>query len=178
MASGMRFWDFISEELPALCRSWFPISNCREDTFAAGLSMGGYGAFRLGLTHPDRYAAVASLSGALDVARIAHEHARGEERAHKMGAIFTTGEPIAGTDSDLMHLVSKMSDSDREALKLYQCCGTEDFLYEDNQRFLKHAQEREMDLTYEEESGTHDWGYWDHKIQRVLEWLPINTGSK
>src|SRR5678815_1741952 len=47
MASGPRYWTFLSEELPALCRQWFPLSDDREDNFAAGLSMGGYGALRL-----------------------------------------------------------------------------------------------------------------------------------
>ncbi len=38
---GMRYWTFISEELPAVCREFFPrMSAKREDTLAAGLSMG------------------------------------------------------------------------------------------------------------------------------------------
>ena len=31
------------------------------------------------------------------------------------------------------------------------------------------------DLTYFEEPGTHEWGFWDRNIQRVLKWLPIQT---
>lgn len=46
MDKGYRYWTFISEELPALARSFFPLSDKREDNFAAGLSMGGYGAFK------------------------------------------------------------------------------------------------------------------------------------
>lgn len=49
MDAGYKYWTFISEELPALARSFFPLSEEREDTFIAGLSMGGYGAFKLGL---------------------------------------------------------------------------------------------------------------------------------
>ena len=48
-------------------RGWFPVSRMRRDTFVAGLSMGGYGAFKLAMRHPERYAAAASLSGALDM---------------------------------------------------------------------------------------------------------------
>ena len=44
-----------------------PRLAAREDTFVAGLSMGGYGALKHAFTQPDRYAAVATLSG---VARI------------------------------------------------------------------------------------------------------------
>ncbi|MEZ4770034.1 MAG: alpha/beta hydrolase-fold protein [Caldilineales bacterium] len=69
-AAGTRIWHrvrhtFVADELPALVKGMFPISSRRKDTFVAGLSMGGYGAFKLALAHPERYAAAASLSGAL-----------------------------------------------------------------------------------------------------------------
>lgn len=53
MEYGGKYWTFISEELPALARSFFPLSHEREDNFVAGLSMGGYGAFKLALRRPD-----------------------------------------------------------------------------------------------------------------------------
>src|SRR5437868_6066068 len=60
MASGARYWTFVSEELPAILRHFFPLSEKRADNFVAGLSMGGYGAMRLALAHPERFAAAAS----------------------------------------------------------------------------------------------------------------------
>ncbi len=62
---GEKFWTFVSEELPAVVQSFFRVSSAPQDTYVAGLSMGGYGAFKLALRHPDRFAAAASLSGAL-----------------------------------------------------------------------------------------------------------------
>ena len=51
---GMPYWTFIAEELPRICREFFPrLSGRREDTLAAGLSMGGYGAWKLGLGASD-----------------------------------------------------------------------------------------------------------------------------
>ena len=70
-AYGAQYWTFVSEELPRVMHGFFPLSDKRADTFVAGLSMGGYGAFKLALTLPDRFAAAASLSGALDVVSIA-----------------------------------------------------------------------------------------------------------
>src|SRR5215213_8161991 len=67
MAYGLKYWQFISEEVPALVRDLFLLSSARKDNFVAGLSMGGYGAFKMALTHPERFAAAASLSGALDI---------------------------------------------------------------------------------------------------------------
>src|SRR3954454_13731935 len=40
-AHGGRYWTFLSEELPAVVNSFFTVSDRREDTFVAGLSMGG-----------------------------------------------------------------------------------------------------------------------------------------
>lgn len=171
MASGMAFWDFISEELPCLCRAWFPVSPLREDTFAAGLSMGGYGAFRLGLACPDRFAAVASLSGAVDI----HFPLREPGRAAKMPAIFGNAKELSGTDADLFHLAKCLPRG--KAPAFYQCCGTEDFLYQDNLRFRDHARSLNLSLTYDEGPGSHEWGYWDTMIQKVLTWLPINKQS-
>ncbi|MFD2615012.1 alpha/beta hydrolase [Paenibacillus gansuensis] len=169
MKEGARYWTFVSEELPQLARSFFPLSDRREDNFVAGLSMGGYGALKHALRHPGRYAAAASLSGALDFSGGSttlspQEYAR----------IAGSREEVKGTDNDLFALAEKAAQlpADQQPL-LFQCCGTEDFLYQDNQRFLKHARSLGLQLTYEEEPGDHNWDYWDLKIQRVLEWLPL-----
>ena len=66
-AHGHRYWTYLSEELPRVVGQFFRVSQEPADTFVAGLSMGGYGALKLALTHPERYAAAACLSGALDL---------------------------------------------------------------------------------------------------------------
>ena len=88
-----------------------------------------------------------------------------------------TLDKIKGSDNDLLYLAEKVAKSNGPKPMLYQCCGTEDFLYEDNIVFRDWANELGLDLTYEEEPGTHEWGYWDKKIQRVLEWLPLNSSK-
>ncbi|MFC0332565.1 alpha/beta hydrolase [Paenibacillus sepulcri] len=170
MVSGLDYWTFISEELPALARSFFPLSDRREDNFVAGLSMGGYGAFKLALSHPDRYAAAASLSGALDVTGFY------KDRNKDLDLIYGSVEQLRDSPNDLFRLASDAADHQNPP-QLFQCCGTEDFLYQDNLRFRKHAGDLKLPLTYEEEPGSHDWGYWDRKIQRVLEWLPLHEHS-
>ncbi|KIL35562.1 esterase [Cohnella kolymensis] len=167
MKHGAKYWTFVTEELPGLARSFFPLSSKREDNFAAGLSMGGYGAMKWGMTHPDRLAAVASLSGAVDVQSWADE--RGGEDASN---VFGEASSIPGSPADLFTLAEQVV-SRRPIPLLYQCCGTEDFLYEDNVRFRDHCRKIGLPLTYEEEPGDHEWGYWDTKIQRVLDWLPL-----
>jgi len=172
MAHGYRYWTFISEELPALARWFFPLSDAREDTFVAGLSMGGYGAFKLALSRPDKYAAAASLSGALGIGRLEEPEKVDQEFRAELELVFGDLQSLPGSDNDLSHLARKTAQSDAAKPRLYQWCGTEDFLYEDNVRFKGLAESLALDLTHEEGPGEHEWGYWDQQIQRVLEWLP------
>ncbi|WP_379135590.1 alpha/beta hydrolase [Paenibacillus sp. sgz500958] len=177
MASGGKYWTFISEELPALARSFFPLSPARQDNFVAGLSMGGYGAIKLGLRKPETFAAAASLSGALDMA---HHYMNWEDptaKTKEYELIFGTKD-ISGTPDDLLWLLEQHHASKGPKTKLYQCCGTEDFLFEDNQRFRKACSQTSLSLTYEEGPGAHEWGYWDAKIQDVLKWLPLDKPER
>ncbi|HSN74699.1 MAG TPA: alpha/beta hydrolase family protein [Anaerolineae bacterium] len=171
MARGNRYWTFVSEELPALVSGFFPISRKRDETFVAGLSMGGYGAFKLALSQPQRFAAAASLSGALDQAG-AMQAVEPAWRA-EMETIYGDLDSVTGSPNDVMHLARQVAKSTDSKPRLYQCCGTEDFLYDQNVRFRDQASALGLDLTYEEGPGEHEWGYWDRMIQRVLAWLPL-----
>jgi S-formylglutathione hydrolase FrmB len=171
MAVGFHYWTFISEELPHIARSLFHLSAAREDNFVAGLSMGGYGAFKLALSHPDRFAAAASLSGAVDMAREAL--GKEPEWQNEMQRIFGDPARVKGSKNDLFRLAKNVAASMGPKPRLYQWCGTEDFLYKSNVRFSRHAQKLELELRYEESPGTHEWKYWDEQIQIVLKWLNL-----
>ncbi len=172
MASGPRYWTYVSEELPALASAYFPLAQRRADTFAAGLSMGGYGAFRLALAHPDRFAAAASLSGALD---IACRYRRGIEADEVMGrvelrAVFGDRPGLDGSDADLFELARRALGAPLRP-RLYLYCGTRDRLYEDNLRFRDQALDSSFDLAYTEDDGDHSWRYWDRQIEKALDWM-------
>ncbi|MBU0714479.1 MAG: esterase family protein [Verrucomicrobia bacterium] len=170
MAGGGKYWTFISEELPALAEQFFPISPRRDDRFVAGLSMGGYGAFKLALWRPDKFSAAASLSGALDISScVLDQAAQGNA---ELSRIFGQPDTISGSDSDLFALVHKAKAGDHPLPKLFQWCGTEDALYKANCAFRDHIRPLGFDYQYHESSGTHDWSCWDREIQRVLKWLP------
>ena len=175
MAAGSRYWTFVSEELPEIVRNFFPLSDLREDNFVAGLSMGGYGAFKMALGKPEKFAAAASLSGALDLA-VSIQRIGGMERA-EWENIFGDPDKIADSTNDLRFLARSIIESGRPRPKLYQWCGTEDFLYQGNLKFREYAKELNLDLTYEEGPGSHEWSYWDRMIQRVLQWLPLRDNS-
>jgi len=175
---GNRYWSFLSEELPDLVHGFFRLSRRREDTFVAGLSMGGYGAMKWALRYPERFAAVASLSGVMDIASRQQDPAVQDDPGRDdpgpdnqmMRRIFGD-RPAGGTDDDLLALLDGLDPAAAPAM--YVCCGTEDVLYTDNRRFVAAATGRDLPLVSNFGPGEHDWAYWDARIQDVLGWLPL-----
>lgn len=74
---GERYWDYVSQELPQMMHSMFRLSQAPGTELVAGLSMGGYGAMKLALTYPERFAAAASFSGAVDAEALRASASRG-----------------------------------------------------------------------------------------------------
>jgi putative tributyrin esterase len=161
---GERFFTFLSDELPEVVQRFFRVSREREDTFVAGLSMGGYGALKWALHRPGRFAAAASLSGALDLVAGSED----EWRKPLMQRVF---DGRVGPRDDLFGL---LAEADVESLpSLYVGCGTEDHLYEHNVRFVDAATAAGVDVHVDFRAGEHEWGVWDATIRDVLAWLPL-----
>jgi S-formylglutathione hydrolase FrmB len=162
---GHAYWTFLREELPGLVSEFFRVSDRPEDTFVAGLSMGGYGALKWALREPARFAAAASMSGVLDIAALAREPAR-------RGLFDRVFGGTPGPRDDLLALVRKAGAA---ALPpMHVSCGTEDHLVEGNRTFVRAAQAAGADVTVHFRPGEHEWGFWDAEIQTVLGWLPLD----
>jgi putative tributyrin esterase len=167
-AHGARYWEHLTEEVPAVAESFFRISGRREHSFVAGLSMGGYGAVKWALQRPDRFAAAASLSGALD---LAGRQRRGALTPDVADAALG-GRDVAGSDDDLLALLERRAGADLPAL--YVCCGTDDDLLDESRTFLDVAQRTGVAVTSDFSPGPHEWDYWDRAVQDVLAWLPLD----
>jgi putative tributyrin esterase len=174
---GFPYFTFVSEELPEIVRGFFPVSSRREDTFAAGLSMGGYGAFKLGIRCPEKFAAVASLSGSIDQrSRLAPEPPLRNARVLEMAReTFGSYEEYDKSDNDLLWVLEKHLEAGVTLPTFYQACGTQDHNYAVNVDFHQRFKDR-IDLTYDEAAGRgHEWGFWDEQLQKVLRWLPLKV---
>ncbi|WP_017471670.1 alpha/beta hydrolase [Amphibacillus jilinensis] len=172
MVYGKKYWTFLTEELPQVARSFFPLSDRREDNFVAGLSMGGYGAFKWALNKPEQFAAAASLSGVLGLAKHPQNSTDNNPMAQTLYNVFG-GEDIRGTMHDIFHLVHELNQTTGPKPELYQACGTEDFLFEENVAFKELTDQLSIDIKTVFDPGAHEWGYWDYHIQEVLKWLPL-----
>ena len=161
MVSGEKYWTFISEELPRLISVMFPVRQDRANTFAAGLSMGGYGAFKIGMSRPERFSMAASLSGAFDIAK----------RAARPENFHIFGQNAVGSENDPYAIAEKLVESGKPMPELFQWCGTEDSLYGENIKMRDFLREKGFSLAYSESRGNHSWPYWDEHIQDVLRWI-------
>lgn len=161
-AYGERYWDFISEELPQMLHRYFRLSARPEDTFVAGLSMGGYGAMKLALNHPERFGAAASFSGAVDFLALARRNPAAWKR-------ISGGKSLRGTECDLYHMMEENASTPHKP-RLYLSCGTADFLYDQHQRFVPALKKAGWDVTrHDEPDASHTWPFWDQEIAKFIQ---------
>lgn len=180
-AEGPAYARHLGEELPALLARTFPVRTARAATAIGGLSMGGYGALRLGLGYPDRYCSVHSHSGAVGwnakggYAAMAKRRNWPPEFVAELKRVF--GRSPVGGQHDLLLLARKAMEAGRlPALSLD--CGTEDYLLPDNREFVQKLTEAKIPHLYAEYPGVHDWDYWDTQIQRALAFHVKNLRIK
>ena len=179
--SGNYYGKFIGEELPAMMRKMFRLSDKREDCYIAGLSMGGFGAMRNGLRYNDTFGAIAALSGAF----ILHEPKEEEEQIGRMGLeTYCFGSMKEGWNSDknpqfiAAELAKKKAAGETVNFpKIYMACGTSDGLLPANHTVRDDLMAKGFDVTYEEGPGGHEWDFWDTYIEKVLNWLPLDDAN-
>ena len=173
MACGPKYWSFVSGELMTVCRNLFPLSQKREENFVAGLSMGGYGALKLALNFPERFAGCAAFSAVADIREWINKIAAGSaELSFEMKMIFADDEAVSRSGSDLFELLSKRVEEKNALPAIFHACGSEDFLISANRKFRDLAENFGVaNYTYLEEPGTHNWEFWDRNIARALNFF-------
>ena len=166
------FSEYIGHELVEVTRELFPLSRRREDTYIAGLSMGGFGACRNALKYCDVFGKAAILSGALHIYEYPVEWV--ETEGNTIGEVRNFGnlEETRNSDRNPRWLIEAIkADPARQFPDFYVACGLQDALLEANRSIAKALEEAGANVTYEEGEGIHDWYFWDTYIQHVLKWL-------
>lgn len=169
MKYGPRYYDYVSRELPEYVAATFkPLSNDPAKTFICGNSMGGYGALKIAFRNPERYAAVVGLSSVTDIV------ARIRSRQWAQDAVNIWGEDaetsVEGSEDDLFALAEKLKQAPVRP-RIFQICGTEDFLYQDNIRFRDFIQPLGLEYSYFEEPGEHCWEDWNRWLSLAFRFF-------
>lgn len=157
--------SFIGKELVEITRRMFPLSDKREDTFIAGLSMGGYGALRCGMIFSDTFSHVAGFSSAIHIFEDLSEEAN-------IG-LFDDIRKASETNLNPWIAAEEMLSRKGKIPRFYMSCGTKDDLLKVNTDFRDFLIGKGVDLTWDEEDFGHEWDFWDSQISKVLDWLPL-----
>ncbi len=163
-APGLRFEDHIMHDVIGFVERTFPVIPQRRGRAIGGLSMGGYGAIKLALKHPDVFCSAHSHSGALT--RLAALRDAKEKEAYILEAQAIFGPSAAGGREDCVALAATCPKNLRP--HLWIDCGAQDFLIQDSREMHRHLLKLKYPHAYHEYPGAHTWAYWDAHIQDAL----------
>jgi S-formylglutathione hydrolase FrmB len=164
-AEGPAYAKYVAEELVDFVERNFPAKRTRAARCIGGLSMGGYGALRLALAYPDRYASANSHSGALLYG--ARNGARDPSPLSPVEQRQIFGTSPRGSSHDLLALAARAKRAGRLP-KLMLDCGTEDHLLGDSRMVRDRLEKLGVAHEYAEHPGGHDWDYWNAHIRDAL----------
>lgn len=167
---GAAWEDIVTIKLWGLVHTMLPSSVDPKDNFIAGLSMGGYGALRLGLRHPERYSRIGSFSGGVD---IAGRYAAGTFSAPGSEDVFGPRESVPGSDLDLFTVLQQRAAQGGGLPPIYLSCGTKDALMEDNRRLRAALEKAGYDVTWQEEDYGHEWRFWNRQVEAFIRTLSL-----
>ena len=174
---GEYYGAFVADELVEFTRKMFPLSDKKEDTFIAGLSMGGYGALVNGLKYHETFSRIGAFSPATFLKQVWSKDPEtagsGTFNAGFYDNVFGGIETIKGSDKDYYYLVEQLIKNKKAIPEIYLPIGTEDFLIESVREFHQFLQKKKIAITYIEDKGGHEWDFWDTYLKRFLEWLPL-----
>lgn len=176
MKYGYDYLRWVGEELPQLVSRTFNLDLSRENLFVAGLSMGGYGALKVGLIYPETFGGIASFSAAVDIVRLLEDQKTNPNpmlNDRVLQGVFGT-ELKADAADDLFTLIRQVAQRpDRP--KYLQTCGTQDFLYEDNQKWKAHLEKLNYGHTFLEWKDGHTYPFWDRSVEFAMRFFAGET---
>jgi putative tributyrin esterase len=145
---------WIVDDIPQCLRELFPQLDS-EEFFLAGLSMGGYGALRLGMKYAARVRGISAHSSITKVAQLSQFIPFSAEAF----------QYASNVDIDMLHWARTNND---QLPPIRFDCGTEDPLIDANRELHKALAQLHVPHDYQEFPGAHDWPYWSEHIRDTL----------
>jgi len=163
-----QFESYIFKELIPDVESRFSVEGTRAHRAIAGLSMGGYGALKAALHHPELFCFAASMSGAFDIRSfLENSGGRWDELYPSVQAAFS-GRSREDLDAEDLFLLAERSADSEPLPDLYFDCGTGDDFIAMNRRLSRTFDRFAIGHVFEECEGGHDWEYWDRRVRTIL----------
>jgi putative tributyrin esterase len=124
--------------------------------------MGGFGAVKIALRHPDLFAFVGGLSSAIDVPRRSFSIKRIQQSRHYNSIFGPNGSP---TRKENDPFILARSANPETAPYFFLTCGEQEGLLLANREFAALLAQRHFHYEFHTMPGAHDWNQWN-------AWLP------
>lgn len=177
--TGAAYSTYVGQELLEHAKSLFRLSDKREDTFIGGYSMGGFGAIRNGLKYADTYSKIIGLSNALVTYMLSDlKKTKGNSLANLAyyEKIFGELDTAKYTDKNPEVLIKELLQKGMDIPRLFLACGTEDELLGVNRKFKEFLSANNVKHEYMEDTGMHDWTFWNKCLVPAFDWLTASDG--
>lgn len=168
---------YAGDELVRITRRLFPaLSGERKDTFIGGISMGGYGAFVLGMHYHETFSRMALFSPSAEPDRLlspSMEEVPGAVPPSLFESLL--GGNAVYVSSARLNPARALENCLREGRQVppvWMCCGEDDLLVRDSCLHLKEALAGAgAGLRWEEGPGGHELTYWDEHLESAFRFL-------
>ncbi len=173
------FAEMVTTDVVNFTRRIFNLSDKREDTFIAGFSMGGYGAFVNGFRHPELFSRIIALDPALNKTPILESvNEPGWDLYFKSDyeSMFNSDaiSKYADSNNDYEYLAAKVAKETPELMpKIFIASGNEDPLFAGNEIYRDYLRKLGYEVDWLEIDGNHSWYTYNIGMEAGVKWLPI-----
>lgn len=156
--SNKNFEGWIVDDVVEAVIENIDCSSKESDLFIAGLSMGGYGALRLGAKYPIKYRAISGHSSITNT--------------NQMHLFVEEDENLYNQQNRLEEDVFELIFQNKDNLPVIRFdCGKDDLLIEHNRKLHQQLTKVNIQHEYQEFKGAHEWPYWQEHIKDTLSFF-------
>ncbi|CAM3502087.1 alpha/beta hydrolase [Zobellia roscoffensis] len=156
------FESWIVDDVPNAIIENIPSVSKKSELFISGLSMGGFGALRLGVKYHNRFKAISGHSSITDLEQM---HLFVEESLDNY-------EQEDAWENSVWALIKK---NKNHLPYLRFDCGSQDQLIAYNRKLHEQLEEHEIPHIYEEFNGAHEWTYWSEHVKDTLRFFASHS---
>jgi S-formylglutathione hydrolase FrmB len=152
------FERYVVDEVPDAVRVTLPGVTEHSPVFIAGLSMGGFGAMKLGAKYGHKFRGISGHSS------VTHLSQLGQFLEESM-------ELFGGVPEEDRSVLAWVRKGAAKLPPLRFDCGRDDFLIDENRELHASLEREGIPHVYEEFDGEHNWVYWERQLERTLRFF-------
>lgn len=161
-----RYEDYVVKDVISEVEQKYPAAKGRSNRAIIGVSMGGYGAVKIAMKHPELFVFAGGISAAVDVPSRPFSIKRVSQwRFHS--SIFGPSGSQTRRENDPYELAHSI---DRSRMPFFfLTCGDQEGLLPANRKLAAIFAERGFAYEFHTAAGDHNWQQWNERLPIVFE---------